>query len=122
MSLGRIARPAPIWARLLPEQRHPDVELSLALQRVAFPVESPYQHHVSVQSAQQVGVDVDREVRVRRERPLRREQLDQVLAVTGGAETGDDLRRCRQAAQSGGAPGGRLLRGAGVGTRWVLRT
>ena len=35
---------------LLAEQRHPDAELALALQRVGLPVEPADQHHVAVEA------------------------------------------------------------------------
>jgi len=101
---------------LLAEQRHPDAELALALQGIALAIEPAHQHHVPVQAAQQVRRHLDREVVVAGQRPLRRQQLDQILAMAGRPEPGDHLGRSGPSAQPGGAAGGGLAgRGRKVG-------
>ena len=55
----RLQRPAGADLRgLLAEQRHPDAELALALQRVGLPVDPADQHHVAVERLQRRHVDV----------------------------------------------------------------
>ena len=94
MSLGP-HRPAGADLRgLLAEQRHPDAELALALQRVASRSDAADQHHVAVERPQGCGVDV-RDVRVvgraRDPLPLGGQQLDEVRALVGAAQPGEDV-------------------------------
>jgi hypothetical protein len=80
----------------LAQQRHPDAELALALQRVGLPVGPSDQHHVAVEAAQVLGRDVEVEVGMVHPLALRRQQLDQVFAAFGGCpQAGDDLLCCR---------------------------
>ena len=80
---------------LLPEQRDPDAELALALQRVGLPVEPADQHHVPVEALQRRHVDVGDvavEARVVDPLALGRQQLDEIgAALVGALQAGDDL-------------------------------
>ena len=94
---------------LLAQQRHPDAQLALPLQRVPLTVEPADQHHVPVQAAQLLGRDVDVEVRVVDPFTLRGEQLDQLRAAfAGGPQTRDHL--LRRWPGRGGGWGSRRLR------------
>ena len=79
---------------LLAQQRHPDPELALALQRGGLPVRAADQHHVAVEGLQGRGVDVRDvgvELRARDPLALRGEQLDEVGALVGAAQPGEDV-------------------------------
>ena len=90
-----LQRPAGADLRgLLAQQRHPEAELALALQRRRLPVEAADQHHVAVERLEGGGVDV-RDVRVvgraGHPLPLGGQQLDEVRALVGAAEPGEDV-------------------------------
>ena len=90
-----LQRPAGADLRgLLAQQRHPQAELALALQRGRLPVRAADEHHVAVERLQGRGVDV-RDVRVegRARDPLALggQQLDEVRALVGAAQPGEDV-------------------------------
>ncbi len=68
----------------LAQQRDPDAQLALPLERVGLAVGSTDQDHVPVQPAQLVGRDVDVEVGVRNPLPLGGQQLHEVGATFAG--------------------------------------
>ena len=109
-----LQRPAGADLRgLLAEQRHPDAQLALPLQRVGLPVEPADQHHVAVEGLQGRHVDVGDvavEARVADPLTLRRQQLDQVgAALVGALQPGDaparGLTGRREGVRGGWGPG-----------------
>jgi hypothetical protein len=96
--VGRAQRaPGADLRGLLPEQRHPDPQLALALQRVALAVGAADQDQVAVERLQVldgdiVGVAV--EPLVRHPLTLRCQQLDELgTALVDPLQAGDDLVR-----------------------------
>ena len=114
MSPGRSARPAPICAASWPEQRHPDAELALALQRVGLPVDAADQHHVAVEApagpATSTSATCASKSGSRDPLALRGQQLDEVGAALVGA-----LAARRGRARGAGRRG--VRRGWGPGVR-----